>query len=135
MNFSGNRRRRAIRHKSTRFADTPSFSVSKWYPLALVLHYWAYAGERLVQTGAGETIEISSRGLRLRIPDEIPSQVTEMRLAIAWPVLLNGVTPLQWSVKAKPVWRSIGWLFVGISSHEFRTAGARRREQVMVACG
>lgn len=134
MNLSGNSDRTAIGHESTRFAASPNISVGKWYPIALVFQYRAYSDERLVQSGAGETIEISSRGLRLRIPEEIPSEITELQLAIAWPVLLDGVTPLQWSVKAKPAWRAPGWIFVCIASHEFRTAGARSR-QVMAACG
>jgi hypothetical protein len=88
----------------------------------------------LVQTGAGETIEISSRALRLHIPDGLPPEVAELDLAIAWPVPLGGVTPLQWTVKAKPAWRAPGWIFVCIASHEFRTAGTRAR-LAMSACG
>ena len=109
-------------------------SVGRWYPIVLKFQYRAYSIDRLVHTGAGETIEISSRALRLRIPEDLPAQVAELDLAIAWPVPLNGVTPLQWIVKAKPVWRSPGWIFVGIASHEFRTAGARARP-AMTACG
>jgi len=120
--------------KSTRLAASPNISVGRWYPIALVFEYRAYSDERLVQSGAGQTIEISSRGLRLRIPEEIPSEITEVQLAIAWPVLLNGVTPLQWSVKAHPAWRAPGWIFVCIASHEFRTAGGRSR-LAMAACG
>jgi len=134
MNLRGNGERPAITHKSTRFAVSRDISVGKWYPIALVFQYRAYSDERLVQSGVGETIEISSRGLRLRIPEELPAQLTEMQLAIAWPVLLNGVTPLQWSVKARPAWRAPGWIFVCIASHEFRTAGVRSR-QTMAACG
>ncbi len=100
----------------------------------LKFQYRAYSGERLVHTGVGETIEISSRALRLHIPAELPPQVAALDLAIAWPVLLNGVTPLQWIVKAKPAWRSPGWIFVCIASHEFRTASARSR-QLVAACG
>jgi hypothetical protein len=120
--------------KSTRFGGARNVSVSRWYPIALVFQFRAYADDRHVQSGAGETIEISSRGLRLRIREEILPQVNELQLAIAWPAMLDGVTPLQWSVRAKPAWRANGWLFVCISSHEFRTAGARSR-QVTAACG
>jgi len=108
--------------------------MGKWYPIHLMFQYRAYAEGRLVQTGVGETIEISSRALRLRIPQELPAKAEELDLAIAWPVPLDGITPLQWTVKAKPAWRAPGWIFVCISSHEFRTAGARGR-QLMTACG
>ena len=87
-----------------------------------------------MQTGVGETIEISSRALRLRTQEELPSRVAELDLAIVWPVALGGVTALRWTVKAKPAWRAPGWMFVCISSYEFRTAGARGR-QLMTACG
>jgi len=108
--------------------------MGKWYPIHLMFQYRAYAEGRLVQTGVGETIEISSRALRLLIPQELPAKAEELDLAIAWPVTLGGVTHLQWTVKAKAAWRAPGWIFVCIASHEFRTAGARNR-QVMVACG
>ena len=120
------------------FRDRPAAPrktyVGRWYPVKLVFQYRAYADGRLVETGAGETIEISTRALRLWIPKELPAQVAELHLAVAWPVPLGGVTPLQWTVKGKPAWRASGWIFVCIASHEFRTAGARGR-QAMAACG
>ncbi len=134
MRLGGKRERPVIGGQSVRPRMAPNISVGRWYPIKLVFRYRAYADDRLVQTGAGETIEISSRALRLRISEELPSQVAELDLAIAWPVPLDGVTPLQWTIKAKPAWRAPGWIFVCIASHEFRTAGARGR-QLMVACG
>jgi len=134
MKLSGNSHRRITADQRVRSAPPPKTSVGRWYPIVLKFQYRAYSTERLVHTGAGETIEISSRSLRLRIPEDLPPQVAELDLAIAWPVPLYGVTPLQWTVKAKPVWRSPGWIFVCIASYEFRTAGARGR-QAMAACG
>ncbi|MGB7758487.1 MAG: hypothetical protein WBL61_01585 [Bryobacteraceae bacterium] len=119
---------------SDRPAARRKASVGKWYPVKLEFRYRAYVGGRLVQTGAGETTEISTHALRLRIPKELPAQVAELDLAIAWPAPLDGVTPLQWTVKAKPAWRAPGWIIVCIVSHEFRTAGARAR-QLLAACG
>ena len=113
---------------------SPNISVGRWYPIKLTFQYQAYSKDRLVQIGVGETIEISSRALRLRTQKELPTEVAELDLAIAWPVALGGVTALQWTVKAKPAWRAPGWIFVCIASHEFRTAGARGR-QLMTACG
>jgi len=46
------------------------------------VQYRAYSDDRLVQTGAGETIEISSRALRLRIPknclSRLPSWISRL---------------------------------------------------------
>jgi hypothetical protein len=134
MNPSDKSDRPVIGGQSVRPLVSPNISVGRWYPIKLVFQYRAYLGDRLVQTGAGETIEISSRALRLRMPKELPAQVAELDLAVAWPVALDGVTPLQWTMKAKPAWRAPGWIFVCIVSHEFRTAGARAR-QLMAACG
>lgn len=134
MNRSGKSDSPVRRGQSVRPRVSPNITVGRWYPIGLVFQYRAYSGDRLVQTGAGETIEISSRALRLRISEELPSQVAELDLAIAWPVSLDGVTPLQWKVKARPAWRAPGWVFVCIASHEFRTAGARGR-QLTAACG
>ncbi|HEY9140375.1 MAG TPA: hypothetical protein VIN93_05755 [Bryobacteraceae bacterium] len=134
MNMSDKSDRPAASGRSVRPRLAPNISVGRWYPLKLVLQYRAYSDSRLVQTGAGETIEISSRALRLSMPKELPPEVVELDLAIAWPVPLDGVTPLQWTIKAKPAWRAPGWIFVCITSHEFRTAGTRGR-QLMSACG
>ena len=134
MRVTGKSDRPVIGGQSVRLRVSRSSSVGRWYPIRLVLQYRAYSEDRLLQSGAGETLEISSRALRIRIAEELPSQVVELDLAIAWPVPLNGVTPLQWTIKAKPAWRTAGWIFVCIASHEFRTAGARNR-QLMAACG
>jgi len=120
--------------QSVRPRLSPNMSVGKWYPIKLAFQYRAYSDDGLVQAGTGETIEVSTRALRVRIPQELPAQAAELDLAIAWPVPLHGVTPLLWSVKAKPAWRAPGWIFVCIARHEFRTAGARGR-QLMAACG
>ncbi len=116
-------------------ATAPARSYTRiWYPMTLVFQYRASFGGRLVHTGVGETAEICSRAVRLRVPKELPSQVDELELSIAWPVPLGGVTPLQWIVKARPVWRAPGWVFVCIANHELRTAGSRNR-LAMAACG
>ena len=116
-------------------ATAPARSYARtWYPMTLVFQYRAFSGDRLVHTGVGETVEICSRAVRLRVPKDLPTQVEELELAIAWPVPLGGVTPLQWIVKAKPVWRAPGWVFVCIASHELRTASTRKL-LAMAACG
>jgi hypothetical protein len=74
----------------------------------------------------GETIDISSRAVRLRVPTEFPARVEELNLAIAWPVALEGGKSLQWTVKARPAWRAPGWIVACIVSHEFRTAHSNR---------
>jgi len=112
----------------------PNISVGNWYPIRLALQYRAYANGRLVQTGTGETIEVSTRALRVKVAEELPADAGELDLAVAWPAALDGTTPLQWTVKGKPAWRAPGWIFVCIASHEFRTAGIRNR-QMMAACG
>jgi len=129
MNLRRKSDRRAIRGQTVRPRVLSNVPVAKWYPIKLVFEYRAYSGDRLVQTGAGETIEISAHALRLHIPRELPPQTGALDLSIAWPVALDGVTPLQWSVKAKPAWRAPGWIFVCIASHEFRIARARGRHR------
>jgi hypothetical protein len=134
MSVSGTIDQTGISGRTVRPRVVPNISVGRWYPIKLVFQYRAYAHDRMVQTGAGETIEISSRALRLHISNELPPEVDQLDLSIAWPVPLGGVTPLQWTIKAKPAWRAAGWVFVCINSHEFRTASARSR-QLMSACG
>ena len=120
--------------RRVRTAPPPKSEGCGWYPIALAFHYQAYAGGVEVHRGTGETTEISSRAMRLRVPIDLPGLVEEVELAIVWPVALNGVTPLQWMVKARPVWRAPGCMFVCIATQELRTAGSRNR-LAMAACG
>jgi hypothetical protein len=124
----------AMGERRVRALAPPRTDGYGWYPLALALEYKAFSGGLLVQTGAGETTQISSRAVRLRVSKDLPALVDELELAIAWPVALDGVTPLRWIVKVKPAWRAPGWVYGCIASHEFRTAGTRNR-LAMAACG
>jgi hypothetical protein len=135
MSMSGmNERPVSAVGQSVRPRALPNVSMGKWYPIKLAFQYRAYSDGRLVQTGTGETIEISTRALRVRIPEELPARAAELDLAIAWPVPLDGVIPLLWAVRAKPAWRAPGWIFVCVASQELRTGGARGR-QLLAACG
>jgi hypothetical protein len=111
----------------------PKADAGGWYPIALEFRYRAFWCGNLVHSGEGETAEISSHAVRIRIPMDLPGRVDDLELAIAWPVPLNGVTPLRWIVKAKPVWSAPGWMFASIVSHELRTAGSRSG-MAMAAC-
>jgi hypothetical protein len=112
----------------------PKAEAGGWYPIALEFRYRAFWCGNLVHSGEGETVEISSHAVRLRVPMDLPPRVDDLELAIAWPVALNGVTSLRWMVKAKPAWNTPGWIFASIVSHELRTARSHGGIAI-VACG
>jgi len=112
----------------------PKADTGGWYPIALEFRYRAFRCGTPVHSGDGETAEISSHAVRIRIPTDLPERVDDLELAITWPVALNGVTPLRWMVKVKPIWSAPGWMFASIVSHELRTAGGRGG-MAMAACG
>lgn len=97
-------------------------SVGAYFPLTFAFSYIAYCKGHVVQRGTGETIEISSSGVRVKTAESVDASVNQMRLSIAWPVKLDDGTRLQLVVQG-PVARAAATLMeVAFWQYEFRTA-------------
>ena len=100
-------------------------SVGAYYPLTLAFSYTAYSNGHVVQRGTGESIEISSSGVRVKTAESVDASVNQMRLSIAWPVALDDGTKLQLVVQG-PVARAHATLMeVTFWQYEFRTVARR----------
>jgi len=69
---------------------------------------------------AGKTVNVSSSGILIRTAlSAIPGK--RVKLAVAWPPLLDNRIPLWWFVHARVVWAGDGLVAVTIDRSEFRT--------------
>lgn len=103
------------------------------YDIALNVRWKLIRRRRVLDSGTGTTVDVSSGGLLFQTDRELPSGLN-IELSIAWPVLLHNVAPLQLVVAGRVV-RTIGQrVGVRMTQHEFRTVGlpADRRSDLAV---
>jgi len=103
------------------------------YDIALTVRWKLIRRRRVLDSGTGRTVDVSSGGLMFETDRELPSGLN-IELSIAWPVLLHNVAPLQLVVAGRVV-RTVGQrVGVRMTQHEFRTVGqpAERRNDVSV---
>ena len=103
------------------------------YDIALNVRWKLIRRRRVLDSGTGVTVDVSSGGLMFQTDRELPSGLN-VELSIAWPVLLHNVAPLQLVVAGRVV-RTVGQrVGVRMTQHEFRTVGVpvERRAEVSV---
>lgn len=92
------------------------------YDLNLNVHWKLIRRRRVLETGTGQTVDVSSGGLLFETDRQLPPGMN-IELSISWPVLLHNVAPLQLVVAGRVV-RTIGQrVGVRMTQHEFRTVG------------
>ena len=92
------------------------------YQLSLELKWKLIRRRRVLDTGTGHTLDLSSGGIAFDAGRHLPEGLN-VELSISWPVLLHNVAPLQLVASGKIV-RSSGHLIsLQTVQHEFRTAG------------
>jgi hypothetical protein len=92
------------------------------YSVLLDLRWKLVHRRRVVDAGAGNTLDLSRSGVRFESGRPLPEGMN-VELAISWPVLLRGVAPLQLVVQGRIVRSQGGQVAIGIVQHEFRTVG------------
>jgi hypothetical protein len=93
------------------------------YHLQLELRWKLIRRRRVLGTGTGYTIDVSSGGVLFDAGRHLPEGLNA-ELSIVWPVLLHNVAPLQ-LVAAGKIVRGIGnRIAIQTVQHEFRTLGA-----------
>lgn len=94
------------------------------YQLQMELKWKLIRRRRVLDTGTGQMIDVSSGGILFDAGRPLPEGL-KVKLSISWPVLLNNVTPMQLVANGKIV-RSNGRLVATHTvQHEFRTTGIR----------
>ena len=92
------------------------------YDLALNVRWKLIRRRRVLDSGTGKTVDVSSGGLLFETDRQLPSGLN-IELSIAWPVLLHNVAPLQLVVAGRVVRTTGQRVGVRMTQHEFRTVG------------
>jgi hypothetical protein len=92
------------------------------YHLHLELKWKLIRRRRLLDTGGGRTIDISSGGIRFDAGRHLPEGLN-VEVSISWPVLLHNVAPMQLIATGKIVRCDGRQVAIQTVQHEFRTVG------------
>lgn len=99
--------------------DAPRRSHRR-YPMRVDLEYKLLDGKKVLKTGVGRTLNLSSSGILFESGESIPTGTT-IRVFLSWPVPLNDRVGLTLCVMGRTVRSSGNCTAVEILSHEFRT--------------
>jgi len=102
------------------------------YHLQLDLKWKLIRRRRVLDTGVGQTVDISSGGIRFDAGRHLPEGLN-VEVSITWPVLLHNVAPMQLVASGKIVRSDGRTIAVATVQHEFRTAGAPSEQHDVVA--
>jgi hypothetical protein len=96
--------------------------ASRRYEIPLRLRWKVLRRKRLLETGTGTTVNLSSTGILFETDTKLPIDGA-VELSIAWPILLDGSLPMQLTVAGR-ITRITGHkVAIAINQYEFRTAG------------
>jgi hypothetical protein len=93
------------------------------YQVALDLRWKLIRRRKVLSTGEGRTVDLSSGGVFFDSGRVLPVGL-DAELSIAWPIRLNNVAPLQLVVSGRIVRTSGNMAAIRIVQREFRTMGS-----------
>jgi hypothetical protein len=105
------------------------------YDITLNVRWKLIRRRRVLDSGTGKTLDLSSGGLLIETDRELPSGLN-IELSISWPVLLHNVAPLQLVVSGRVVRTTGQRVGIRMIQHEFRTVSMppeRRAELAVIA--
>lgn len=92
------------------------------YGIALDVRWKLVRRRKVLESGTGRTIDLSSGGLRFDAGRRLPVGLN-VELSIAWPALLHNVAPMQLVVTGRVIRSDAREAAITMSAHEFRTMG------------
>jgi hypothetical protein len=92
------------------------------YHLQLELKWKLIRRRRVLDSGTGQTIDVSSGGILFDAGRRLPEGLS-VELSISWPVLLHNVAPMQLVATGKIVRSDGRHVAIQTTQHEFRTTG------------
>jgi hypothetical protein len=92
------------------------------YTIQLDCRWKLIRRRRVLDTGTGQTVDLSSGGLLFNAGRHLPEGLN-VEISVSWPVLLHNVAPLQLIVSGRIVRARGGMIAIRTIQHEFRTAG------------
>jgi hypothetical protein len=93
------------------------------YPIDASFEYRLVRQRKVIQSGRGRTVNISSSGVLLEVEQPLAPGV-RIELSIAWPARLEGYALLQLFVAGRTVRAEGGRTAVRIQTYDFRTRAA-----------
>src|SRR5688500_3359026 len=72
------------------------------YEIALELRWKLVRRRKVLETGTGSTVDLSSGGILFDAGRQLPVGLN-VELSVAWPALLHNVAPMQWVATGKIV--------------------------------
>ena len=100
------------------------------YEIQLDLRWRLIRRRRVLETGTGHTIDMSSGGVHFETDRPLPAGLN-VELSIAWPAMLHNMAPLQLVVAGKIVRTNGRRTAIQKHQHEFRTAGLSAEQRAM----
>jgi hypothetical protein len=104
----------------------------KRYDLLLDLRWRLVRRRKVLGTGSGRTLDLSSGGILLETDRPLPIGLN-LEISIAWPALLNNVAPLQLVVTGTIVRAHANRVALRMAQHEFRTVGVSQDRRAALA--
>jgi hypothetical protein len=95
------------------------------YQIEVELEYRLVRRGKVVSTGRGHTVNVSTGGLLFESEHALPAGM-EIELAIAWPARIDNVAALKLWVTGRTVRAQGNLTAAKIIHHHFRTAGTRK---------
>jgi hypothetical protein len=92
------------------------------YPIELTLKYKLIRRKRILETGVGRTLDLSSGGIHFETDHPLPVGLN-VELSIEWPVLLHNVAPMRLQASGRIVRAAGNRSAIETVQHEFRTQG------------
>jgi hypothetical protein len=102
------------------------------YDIDLELRWKLIRRKRVVDSGTGRTIDLSSGGVLFEAAREL-AHGFNVELSIAWPVLLHNVAPMQLVIIGKIVRVKGSQTAIRTLQHEFRTTGVPAEHRGVLA--
>lgn len=108
--------------------------LDRRYELQLDLKWKLIRRRRVLDSGTGHTLDLSSGGLYFEAGRDLPSGMN-VELSIVWPALLHNVAPLQLVVFGRVVRSEHQRVAIHMTQHEFRTIGTQAGPRAVVSNG
>ena len=93
------------------------------YDIRLEMRWKLIRRRRVLETGNGRTLDLSSGGVHFETDRPLPVGLN-VELSIAWPAVLHNMAPLQLVAHGKIIRNRGDKTAMQMHHHEFRTAGA-----------
>ncbi len=105
--------------------------IKRRFTIEQDVRYKMLYGQRIAETGAGKTMNISSGGVWFTTENMLTSGMP-IELSMNWPVLLNDSCPMKLMIYGCVVRSNEKGAAVAIERYEFRTQGSRPFQQTAI---